>query len=229
MQQISNKTLTLLLLTAIVVSIAGTIISINKVNQLIPQAPIITGMGTGMVNVSIAATTSISAIDTQIDFASCAPTATYGCNATSNYTTDNTFGCGCSGGSAPDNITVKNSGNRHLNVTVAVGTVARSFVSGDLGGTGQAEMWFISRNSTDAPGCYNLTVADSNPPDFDPARGLQWAWKNVSLAATNYAVCNNLTYGTTTNSIYFFVKLFIPANSPPTEKNTTLTFTGTNW
>ena len=89
MQQISNKTLTFLLLIAIVVSIAGTIISINRINQLISQAPVITAMaaspsGTGMVNVSVAALTSITATDTIIQFGSCSPNITYGANLSSN-------------------------------------------------------------------------------------------------------------------------------------------------
>lgn len=233
MQQISNKTLTFLLLVAIVVSIAGTIISINRINQLILQAPIITGMatptGTGQVNVTIASTTSITATDPAIQFGSCSPPITYGCNVSSNYTTDATFGCTCAGGSNPDNITIKNDGNKHVNVSVKIGTLAKTFIGGTIGGNGQADMWIVVRNSTDAPGCLNVTEI-SVPTGFDLNTGMQHDWKNLSSTTEYYPLCHNLTYGSTTNSIYVFAKLFVPANAPPgSNKTTTLTFSATNW
>lgn len=228
MEQISNKALTLLLLIAIIVSVIGTIVSINRLNQLIPK---ITGLGTsatGMVNVTIAAVTSILATDTQITFGSCSPTASVGCNATSNISNTN-FNCSCTGGSAPDNITIKNDGNKNVNVSVQTNALPSTFIGGtDPWGP---EMYFSTRNSSDIPGCFNVTNSTIQPfaipLDFDGTTGMQWIWKNMSVVNTNYLACANLTPA---KSFYLFAKLFIPADAPiKTGANATLTFTATSW
>ena len=228
MKQISNKTLTFLLLAAIVISITGTILNINRVNQLIPQMTLITGMasstGTGMVNVSVAGTTSITALDSQINFGSCSPATDVGCNVTSNASAAQ---CSCTSGNWPDNITIKNDGNRNINVTVQASVLASTFIGGST--PSGAEMWFSVRNSSNTPGCFNSSAA-TVPSGFDGTTGMQWNWQNFSAANTGYLACQNLTYGINTNSMYISAKLVIPANAPAgAGKNTTLTFTATNW
>lgn len=237
MQQISNKSLIFLLILVIVVSIGGTIISINRLSQLISQAPSITAMasssGTGMVNVSVAAVTSITATDAIINFGSCSPATTYGCNVSSDAITAQ---CSCDGGIWPDNITIKNDGNRDLNVTVTAGSTARAFIGGTAGGEGQAEMWFRVTNATDLPGCYNQTGM-ANPPSgaagdavFNGTTGMQHQWKNFTTTTDNLPACINLTYGISTNSFYLFAKLFLPANAPAAgNQSSTLTFTASAW
>jgi len=231
MQQVSQKTLTFLLVIAIVVSVTGTMISIKRINQLVSETPVLTatgmaGSGSGMVNVTIAAVTSITALDSVIAFGSCSPPSdNFGCNTTSN----DTFGCSCDGG-GPDNITISNDGNKDVNVSVKASSLAKTFIGGTVGGAGQAEMWFAVRNGSTNPGCGNAstTIMDAEIT----GTGMQYTWKNISIADDNYQACANLTYGATTNTMSFFAKLFIPANAPATggeEASTTLTFTATSW
>lgn len=235
MQQISNKTLTILLLIAIVISVTGTIISISRINQIILQTYTITAMatstGTGMVNVTIAAVTSITATDNVIHFGSCSPNTTYGTNLSSNSSEDSWGVPGvCTGASSPDNLTIKNDGNKNVNVTVQTPTLARTFIGGTVGGAGQAEMWFAVRNASSTPGCFNTSNTFVAPSEFNGSTGMQFHWKNFSVINTEYLACANLTFGSSANSLSLFIKLFVPANAPTTPRAAVnLTFTGTSW
>lgn len=214
MQQISNKTLTFLLVAAIVVSIGATVISFSRMSQLIPRT---TGMGsTGLVNVSIAQTASVNVIDTQIQFGSCAPTATYGCNVSSNSTSAD---CSCEGGTWPDNITVQNDGNVDLNLTVKTTDLAATFIAGTA-----PQFWFSVRNGSSRPGCRNSTTyagTDYNNNFF------QYNWFSFETSNMEYTACVNLSYPDTNDQIAVFTKLFLPSDAPISTANrsATLTFT----
>jgi len=240
MDQISNKTLTLLLVIAIVVSVGGTIISINRINRL-AQRQIITGMagtGTGYVNLTIAGVASISVLEGQIDFGSCSPNATIGSNLSSNVSgfSANSWGspgvCSGSGISAPDNITIKNDGNTFINVTVKTGTLASSLVGGD--DPWPPEFRFMARNASSGsyggvsygPGCFNRTSGSTCVGPTGGVGGLQWDWKNFSDTSTNFCVCDNLTYSSDVNAIFLFARLNVPANAlQQGEQKATLTLT----
>ncbi len=226
MREISDKALTFLLIAAIIVSVGGTIISLNTLNRLIPR---ITGLGTtttGLVNVSLASVASITIVDSQIDFGSCAPAATYGLNVTSNTSTEPSA-CSAGGGTWPDNITVKNDGNTNLNVTVKTNVIASTFISG-ADPYGPLFMFSV-RNASNYPGCNNITGIQVES-GFDGSTGMQWDWRNFTAANTEYPACINLTPTTDYHSIYVFAKIFIPADTPQaTDANATLTFTAHNW
>lgn len=240
MEQVSNKTLTFLLIAAIVVSVGGTIISINRINRL-AQLPSITGMagsGTGYVNVTIGSVASISVLEGQIDFGSCSPNATIGSNLSSNVSdfSANSWGspgvCSGSGVSAPDNITIKNDGNTFINVTVDTNTVASSLIGGNT--PYPPQFLFMTRNASSgsygassyAPGCFNRTANKGTCSPASGTGGLQWNWKNFSLVNTAYCACDNLSYGTSANAIYLFAKLDVPADAlQQGEQRATLTLT----
>ncbi len=215
MNQISNRTLTILLVASIVVSIGATMISFHRINRLIPSS---TGMvTTGIVNVSIAQTASVNVVDTQIQFGSCAPTAGYGCNVSSNSTTAD---CSCEGGTWPDNITVQNDGNVDLNVTVKTTDLANTFI----GGTG-SQFWFSVRNASTRPGCQNATNYNSDV--WDPGVYYQRDWLSFGGSNVEYTGCVNLSYADSADQISVFTRLFIPADAPVsgTNQSATLTFT----
>lgn len=223
MGQMSNKTLVFLLIAVIVVSVGGTIISLNRVNQLMQGG--ITGMagsGTGMVNVTIIAVSSITLIDSQIDFGSCSPNASTGANVSSNDSSE--WGapgvCAAASYSAPDNITVQNDGNKNVNVTVKTNVVASTLI----GGTDPA-FYFITRNASTRPGCFNYT-GGSTSSGFDGTMGMQWVWKDFAAANTEYLACDNLTYGDSNDQFSLFALLDLPPDTPVrTGQNATLTFT----
>lgn len=232
MKQISNKTLTFLLIAAVVVSIGGTIISVNRLNQLRFQIPRITGLGsTGYVNVTIAGVTSINLIDTQINFGSCSPNATTGTNVSSNVSD----GWGAPGvcridgdlTTNEDNITIQNDGNKNINVSVKTSVVAgTSFI----GGT-NPQFYFITRNASNRLGCFNVTGHEhTTQTGFDGTTGTQLEWKSFAAADTEYLACANLTYGDSNDQFSLFALLFLPPDTPiATGQNATLIFTARSW
>ena len=239
MEQISSRTLMILLISAIVVSVGGTIISLSKINQLSVQIPRITGMatsGTGYVNVTIASIASISVIEGQIDFGSCSPNASIGANLSSNVSNGSTWeswgapGVCSSFPNSPDNITIKNDGNAYVNVTVSTNTLASSLI----GGTAPypPQFLFSTRNASDGTcggttcsgGCFNRTTGARCINVDTNISGLQWGWKNFSDTSA-FCACDNLSFGTK-NAIYLFAKLDLPADAPEQgEKTATLTLT----
>ena len=151
MKQLSNRTASILLLSAIVVSLVSTVSTVFKVNQFVLPFQGISGMATtttGMVNITVASVVSISITDAIVDFGSCSPNGTIGANVSSN---DTSTSWGAPGvctveGSPPttnDNITIQNDGNDDVNVTVQSSVIASAF----LGGTAP-QFYFSSRNAS---------------------------------------------------------------------------------
>ncbi len=229
MEQMSNKTLVFLLIAVIVVSVGGTIISLNKINRL-TQLQAITGMaseGTGYVNVSVISLASIQLVDTRIDFGACTPNISTSAKPGANLSSNDSSGswgddAGICTRSGTDNITIKNDGNAFINVTVQTNTLAANLIAGDE--PFPPGFYFSSRNATVktgsyGPGCHNNT-------NVLGATGLQWIWKNFSDATTNFGICDNLTYTSDKNAIFFFVKIEIPTNAPAQgEQEADITFT----
>lgn len=235
MEQVSDKTIMFLLIAAIIISIGGTIVSINRLNQLIPR---VTGLGTtttGKVNVTLANVNSISITDSQIDFGSCSPNSSTGSNLSSNISNGTTWQSWGSPGvcvsivNSPDNITIKNDGNTNLNISVKTNVIASTFIGGDSP-YGPLFMFSV-KNDSDSPGCNNATGTTwTAQKEFNIGRGMAWNWSNFTVADEDYLACANLTPVANRDSINLFVKLYIPADAPQkTDTNATLTFTATNW
>ena len=210
MSEISNRTLTILLVLAIIASVGGTIVNISKINNLILRVPITGKASTavGYVNITISEVASIATIDNIIDFGSCSPNATYGTNVTSNISGD--WGapgvCSSIPVGPPDNITLKNDGNIFINVTVESDKTGADLIGGDDPFPPTFEL--AADNNTDDPGCVGV---------------LQDDWFTVSATGTEYNLCDNLTK---TKKLYVYAKLRIPANAPTSssEKSAKLTF-----
>ncbi len=207
MSEISNRTLTILLVLAIIASVGGTIVNISKINNLILRVPITGKASTavGYVNITISEVASIATIDNIIDFGSCSPNATYGTNVTSNISGD--WGapgvCSSIPVGPPDNITLKNDGNIFINVTVESDKTGPDLLS-----SGSAIFWLAADNNTNDPGCVGVLEDD---------------WFTVSATGTEYNLCDNLTK---TKTLYVYAKLYIPADAPTSssEKSAKLTF-----
>jgi len=231
MREESNRTVMLLLVAAIVISVVGTLVSINRLNQAIPLTPRVTGLAlqtTGKVNLSLAKVASLSVVDGVIVYGSCSPNASYGANLSSNVSNNTAFNAWDAPGvcnafpNSPDNITVKNDGNSNVNITVETNSLASSFIGGTT--PRGAEMWFAATNSSDSPGCYVDSAGSDPTGGFNG--GLQWNWTGFVAADTEYLACANLTPTANLDSMYVFIKVFLPADTPVgTGKNATLTFT----
>lgn len=149
---ISNRTLGLLLVAAIVVSIGGTFISLNSLNDLGGAPTGFATTDTGNVTLTVSNVVSIIVNDSSIDFGAC----TMVINATktsSDYYSNSSDGYAdiaeCSNhASFPDNISVQNIGNTNATVTVQSNIGATT-----LFGDSSATMKYIGITDPAQPGC----------------------------------------------------------------------------
>jgi hypothetical protein len=78
-KNISNKTLMMLLVASIALSLIGTVSNVHRLDALSSMSPSITGFatsGTGKINFTVASITQISVTDGVLDFGSCSPNTT---------------------------------------------------------------------------------------------------------------------------------------------------------
>lgn len=120
----SNKSLALLLVAAIIISMGGTLISLNKLGEL----ESITGgatSGSGQVNLTITSNASCT-VDSDVDFGSDAPSTTITVSSESsnsgNNFTDCTSGTACLG------IYINNTGNTNLTINFTSSKNGSSFL-----------------------------------------------------------------------------------------------------
>ena len=173
MADISNRTLAIMMVVAILVSLGGLFISLDRLSKLqAGQPPTITGFtstGWGKANVSIASLLSITLIDDNlINFGTCTLSGTdKSLYLESNWTCFDQFPCTSmnitpgngtcvDAGNAPDNITVRNDGNQPANVTVYTNAVANTIFTG---GNGLKYLGYktINESSTDRACGYDNT------------------------------------------------------------------------
>lgn len=194
---ISNKTLAMFLVAAIVVSIAGTIISLNKITEVGPGG--LTGMAptdTGNVTVNVGATVSIIISGDDTIAFQCSPSPDYNYTVNSEVTDDT--GVACTVPAAPDPIVVLNDGNVNANVSINVSDIGEQ-----QGGTmvlspgGWSGFAYRTMNTTSSGGCYG---------------SYQAAYANFTSTVAFYIACDNLTYGAN-NGMRFHAQLFLPEDT----------------
>ena len=234
MKQVSNQTLTMLLVASIAISLVGTVSNLNTLNSISGTSADIVGFattGTGKVNVSIASVSSISISDALLDFGSCSP------NTSGSYidSNDSSTSWGAPGvctlaGSAPawrDSLNVTNDGNDNVNLTVSASAIASTFI----GGT-NPQFMYSTENVSARPGCRyaNITGSAMFNDSASNITGLQEIWLNISSVNIQYPVCSNLSFPDTTDTVAFYARLFLPSDVTPGtgEKSSTLTFTATS-
>jgi len=199
MADMSNRSLALLLVAAIVISLGGTMLSLTKLNDLSG----ITGMaltGSGQVNVSVEQNASCT-VDTNVNFGSGQPQAIVIDTDTANSGGFND--CSANADTTCGGIIVNNTGNRLLNVTFSSTKDGSEF----LGGT-----------SLDNQFQYKIDDAEiENNACGDPGSS---SYTNVPTTATK--LCNILNYTTDRNTILMDFQVEIKPDTPPGTKTTTI-------
>jgi hypothetical protein len=223
MDDISNKTLAILLVFAMAISLGGTVISLNRLRISGTQAPGITGFGTGTgtANLSITSDTTITVIQNLVDFGTGIINMTAGCtNATlasssvnaTNWTAEYDA-CWVSNATTPamvlfpsSAIVVRNDGNINVTLTMdSTANTAATFIAGATGG-GPLYQYKSASNETDA--CDNPQNA---------------SWYNLN-ASTSMAICDKLKAENSQDEARISFKVRIPSDATG-YKSDTLTFT----
>jgi len=221
MEDISNKTLAILLVFAMTISLGGTFISLNRLRISGTQAPGITGFGTGTgtANLSITQDSTISVISNIIDFGTGIINVSAGCtNATiasshnaTNRTADYDI-CWVSNATTPDmvlfrdeDIVIRNDGN--VNVTLTMDSIkndAATFIGG----------------ATVTPLYQYRTFGNETSACDTPQNA---SWYDVNTSAT-MAVCDKLKSDNSQDEVRVAIKIRIPKDATG-YKEDTLTFT----
>ena len=227
MAEISNKTLAVLLIVAIVVSVGGAMVNIAKLAELTRVVPLlqITGMPTaGTVNITISSQVSINLTQYEIDFGPGYVTAgsdaarlntSSGWRGKENWSNATTF--------LPSNFTIENVGNRNASLNFTSDKPAGSFIGGGAGTIPDPSFMFRGVNkdagtcSSTGAGGFNLTTAYTEVIIGDFALG----WGND--------LCKCMRFEDSNDELFMNAQVIIPQDAAPGGKNATLTFTATDW
>ena len=214
--EISNKTLAWLVMATIIVSIGGTIISLNKLEQGIAGYATSNATGTASVTVSTQTVLRFAAGTSSMDFGTGSADSSSGnhtCNMSVNGSTGlntNQFGCnGFNSAVTGGAFVLENAGTTLMNVTLNFSSNASTFI----GGVNYAPLlqYAISENETGSCGAINATLM---------------GWTSVVQQAV-IPICTNLNFSDTRDSLMIGIKIAVPEDAPTGAKQLNITAQGT--
>jgi hypothetical protein len=218
MSELSNKTIVILLVVALVISIGGTLLSLNKVNQ-------ITGMITSAGNVTLTIT-SLSSVNVTVK------TVNFGSgyvDAACNNCTMDTLGsidtacCKVFSVTGQTGLVVENSGNTNLSILANFDRAALAFLGGSIAPP-KFKMMVLNNESGS---CVNST--DSIIGTIIGA-GINETYRSVfaDVVTGDNLICRVLTPDQTNDTIRLHFNVTVPGNAPAKAGNSTVTITGTD-
>ncbi len=229
MTDISNKTLALLMVAAVVVSLGGLFVSLDRLSKLggagTEGANGVTGfaIALGRANVTITSSATITMSDSSINFGACTLPSV---GTLANISSNNSNGGGYCDGVFPDYVTVVNTGNNNLNISVKTNVSAREFLGPS--NSNNTQFYFMTRNGT---GCMNNVnfCANNNCCEYQYLLNNSFQngaiqdnctlannWVNLSAFAwVEFAACKNLTYGGVERNFTLYARIDIPDDLAP--------------
>ena len=210
---VSNKTLALFIIVTVIISLGGTLLSLNMLQdlsqsrQFIPSKQV-TGLASGTVELNISTNMSC-VIASNVSFGASTGQILTTVNLSTNLANTNGFN-NCASDPTCMGMMINNTGNVNVNVTF------KSDVNGTtlLGGPGAS------------PASFNYSVANgSNNGALLPGcnSGLKTAWGYVNETITT--ICTNLTATSTNKVMTIEYNATIDANTPTGLKTATITIT----
>jgi len=184
--KISNRTLALLLVAAIVVSLGGTLISLDRLRQVsMPGTPVKGMVTTGTITATIQEHTQLNFTDNIVNWGTITAVGMGGCY----LTTEGGVG-GCTGATPQnDGLTIENIGTTNMSVNISSDKNGAALV----GGTGA---WFAFKTAeNEANSCHS---------------GLNYTVYENITAGTRYTVCNLLRPETANDNMDLDFQLKIP-------------------
>ena len=143
MDSISKRTLVYLLIVAIFVSLMGTLLSLNKLGEL-DITGLTLGNDTGVVNLTISSSCSVSMTGTDIDFGS----GTVNGSRCALNTSSGTKSTGCKDFAAIHHgLNFTNDGNENISLNITSNVTADSFLGG------ASPFFKIKANNTESGAC----------------------------------------------------------------------------
>jgi hypothetical protein len=216
--ELSNKSLAILLLAAMVISLGGTILSLNRMNSI--ETVGFATTGTGIVNLTISSFMSITTNESSIvDFGTCTLNESRAINLTSTSQLDTVTYCPSYTGANITNISVRNNGNVPVNVTLASNVCAP--------GGGNVTCTFLNNS--------NLAVSENGLFQFNTTSAGKLTYTGgcvgpvgmttFNASGTPYIACTNLASAGTANSFITDFLVRLPRGLAIGPKIATLTYT----
>jgi len=201
--ELSNKSLALLLVAAIVISLGGTLISLNRLNQ-----EGFTGLAAGTVVLNVSENMSCT-IASNVSFGTSVGQILNTVNLSTNVTNTNGFN-DCLTNVACMGMMINNSGNVNVNVTFSSDKNGTTLLGGPGASNDDFQYSVVngSNNGALLPGCI---------------AGLKTAWTYANETTT--AICTNLTAPTTNEVMTIEYNVTIDKDTPATLKTATITIT----
>jgi hypothetical protein len=219
--ELSNKALAVLLLSAMIVSLGGTILSLNRMNSV--EVVGFATTGTGIVNLTIASFMSITTNDSSlVDFGACSLNDSRAINLTSMSTQDTATYCPSYVGVNISNISVRNNGNVYVNVSIA---------SSECGpGGGNVSCTFLNNSNLQVSenGLFMFNTSNSGRSTYSGGCGTTVAWTTFNGSGTAYRACTNLNNAIPTNSFVTDFLVRLPRGLSTGAKINTITFTASS-
>ena len=212
---ISNKTLVVLLVGAIAISLFGTIISINKLNQVITAQPtgyVASTTGTATVNVSSIESLTFTAAAIDFGIGSVNGSGTWNnCTMYANASGADFKGSGCVNFSATlqPPLTIENDGNKNLSVQLAANATAAQFI----GGNSVTPLFQYAVYNNETSSCaYNATPG---------------VWTDVNTTGAGTLICPDFQKDSIKDTLNIGVKILIPLDALGGARTAKFTATGT--
>jgi len=208
--ELSNKSLALLLVVAIVISVGGTMVSLSKLNSIrytgfasssnSPQ-----GTANLTINSSLVLTFVVSNVNFGTGYTNDSGAGIEQCVMDTNGSANSADCIGFNSGVSP--FVLRNDGNKNLNVSISANENATTFISG----TNPVFQFFIEDNETGSCTTPNPTVwTDMNTTSVD-------------MCGTGGLLANP----STSDELRIHIKVSVPQDAIPGAKTATLTAAGT--
>jgi len=214
MDEISNKTLAILLIGAIVISLGGTLISLNRLAGI--RIPMITGLATdtAAVGLSIGGLAQVNWTTASINWVTGSVVAGKTTCRLDSYSNPIDT-ANCSGFTAQaDGLVLENTGNKNVSLNISCGKNASGFI-GDGSEVNAVYQWNVSNLEANSCGTNSLELTSS--------------WQTAST--THIAVCNSTDGGfrfeDNKDTLKFDVMVVIPSDTPSGGKSDSITATAT--
>jgi hypothetical protein len=218
--ELSNKALAVLLLAAMVISLGGTLLSLNKMSSVKVVGYATTS--TGIVNLSISDFISITTNESSlVDFGACTLNDSRAINLTSMSTQDTQDYCPTYRGANISNISVRNNGNVPANVTIASSVCAP--------GGGNLSCSFLNNSALGYTenGLFQFSTINAGRAGYTGACGAVETWTTLN-GTHGYRACTNLLNGAVANSFVTEFLLRLPRGLGTGEKTATITYTASS-
>jgi hypothetical protein len=221
---VSNKALAALIVATVVISLGGTILSLNKLDSMRHTQKVgireFTGLATGQLNLSIGSSASCN-VDTNVSFGSgVQPSSTYRLTTDKNNTATTTFQ-DCLDNSLNQNckgLQINNTGNVNLNITFSSNANASTLLVSQTNLDISDFMYYIVNGTAAAntsQGCRNITNHTA-----------QIAGMHLYVQeSTTEKICENLTYNDGSDTMHIEFNVTLEPDVYPSTKTAIITIT----